>query len=80
MRFEGCKILSAGALVQEHVSSRSGSAPGEEGGEVLSWTSSAAPSLVGSCFDIILITEVLPPHFLTIFMYVLFLDLIYYED
>lgn len=36
MRFEGCKILSAGALVQEHVSSRSGSAPGEERGEELS--------------------------------------------
>lgn len=30
MRFEGSKILSAGALVQEHVSSRPGSAPEEE--------------------------------------------------
>lgn len=81
MRFEGCKILSAGALVQEHVSSRSGSAAGEECGEELSWDQlSAAPSFVGSRFDRILIIEILPLHFLTIYMYVLFFGLVYYED
>lgn len=60
MRFEGCKILSAGALVQQHGSSRSGSAPVGRSSAV---TSSAAPSLVGLCLHIILITEILPPHF-----------------
>lgn len=64
MRFEGCKILSAGALVQEHVSSRSGSAPVGRSSAV---TSSVAPSLVGLCFHVILITKILPPHFFFFF-------------
>ena len=39
-------------------------------------TGSAGPSLVGLCFDIILVTEILSPHFLTIYFYVLFLGVI----
>lgn len=77
MRFEGCKILSAGALVQEHGSSRSGPAPGEECGEELGCDQQLCPLSVGLCFDIILITEnFTSPFFFTIYLYVLILKFI----
>lgn len=76
MRFEGSKILSAGALVQEHGSSRSGSAPEEERGEELL----CDRPFLRRIFDVILITEILTPRFLAINFCVLFLGLIYCRD